>query len=204
MSFASPVTPGSAAAPALGPKSRGVRRVGRATPVPTRLPLLARMQLGVERRAHGREAARGTRRPTQAPDVGAVTIPVAARPERVTRECLRAGDPRAKLPLPEPLASTLPSSSGPGRGPLKAETRVRLPLGRPGSPLRDGGRPPALTAEGAWNPVSEFAFAFLDCEFGGLDPELHDITEIAVIATDYRLPPVRGRGGGGCARGARA
>lgn len=32
-----------------------------------------------------------------------------------------------------------------------------------------------------------FAFAFLDCEFGGLDPELHDITEIAVILTDYRL-----------------
>ena len=33
----------------------------------------------------------------------------------------------------------------------------------------------------------EFAFAFLDCEFGGLDPELHDITEVAVIVTDYRL-----------------
>jgi oligoribonuclease (3'-5' exoribonuclease) len=32
-----------------------------------------------------------------------------------------------------------------------------------------------------------FAFAFMDCEFGGLDPELHDITEIAVITTDYRL-----------------
>jgi DNA polymerase III epsilon subunit-like protein len=29
--------------------------------------------------------------------------------------------------------------------------------------------------------------AFLDCEFGGLDPELHDITEIAVVVTDYRL-----------------
>ncbi len=29
--------------------------------------------------------------------------------------------------------------------------------------------------------------AFMDCEFGGLDPELHDITEIAVILTDYRL-----------------
>jgi oligoribonuclease (3'-5' exoribonuclease) len=27
----------------------------------------------------------------------------------------------------------------------------------------------------------------MDCEFGGLDPELHDITEIAVIITDYRL-----------------
>jgi len=35
--------------------------------------------------------------------------------------------------------------------------------------------------------VTEFAFAFLDCEFGGLDPELHDITEIGVILTDYRL-----------------
>jgi DNA polymerase III epsilon subunit-like protein len=35
--------------------------------------------------------------------------------------------------------------------------------------------------------VQEFAFAFLDCEFGGLDPEAHDITEVAVIVTDYRL-----------------
>lgn len=35
--------------------------------------------------------------------------------------------------------------------------------------------------------MPEFAFAFLDCEFGGLDPELHDITEIGVILTDYRL-----------------
>ena len=35
--------------------------------------------------------------------------------------------------------------------------------------------------------MSDFAFAFIDCEFGGLDPELHDITEIAVILTDYRL-----------------
>ena len=33
----------------------------------------------------------------------------------------------------------------------------------------------------------DFVFAFLDCEFGGLDPELHDITEVAVIVTDYRL-----------------
>jgi len=32
-----------------------------------------------------------------------------------------------------------------------------------------------------------FAFAFLDCEFGGLDPELHDITEVGVIVTDDRL-----------------
>lgn len=35
--------------------------------------------------------------------------------------------------------------------------------------------------------MSDFAFAFIDMEFGGLDPELHDITEIAVILTDYRL-----------------
>ena len=35
--------------------------------------------------------------------------------------------------------------------------------------------------------MTDFAFAFMDCEFGGLDPELHDITEVAVIVTDYRL-----------------
>jgi len=35
--------------------------------------------------------------------------------------------------------------------------------------------------------VQDYVFAFLDCEFGGLDPELHDITELAVIVTDYRL-----------------
>jgi len=35
--------------------------------------------------------------------------------------------------------------------------------------------------------MADFAFAFLDCEFGGLDPELHDITEIGVIMTDARL-----------------
>ena len=35
--------------------------------------------------------------------------------------------------------------------------------------------------------ASKFVFAFMDCEFGGLDPELHDITEVAVIVTDYRL-----------------
>lgn len=35
--------------------------------------------------------------------------------------------------------------------------------------------------------MADFVLAFLDCEFGGLDPELHDITEIAVILTDYRL-----------------
>jgi len=35
--------------------------------------------------------------------------------------------------------------------------------------------------------MANMAFAFLDCEFGGLDPELHDITEVGVILTDYRL-----------------
>src|SRR5512145_2621023 len=35
--------------------------------------------------------------------------------------------------------------------------------------------------------LADFAFAFMDCEFGGLDPQLHDITEVAVIVTDYRL-----------------
>ena len=35
--------------------------------------------------------------------------------------------------------------------------------------------------------ASNLVLAFMDCEFGGLDPELHDITEIAVIVTDYRL-----------------
>jgi DNA polymerase III epsilon subunit-like protein len=35
--------------------------------------------------------------------------------------------------------------------------------------------------------LSDFVFAFMDCEFGGLDPELHDITEVAIVVTDYRL-----------------
>ncbi|MBW2422051.1 MAG: 3'-5' exonuclease [Deltaproteobacteria bacterium] len=35
--------------------------------------------------------------------------------------------------------------------------------------------------------MSGFAFAWLDCEFGGLDVERHDITEIGIILTDYRL-----------------
>lgn len=35
--------------------------------------------------------------------------------------------------------------------------------------------------------MADLALAFLDCEFGGLDPELHDITEIGVVVTDYRL-----------------
>jgi oligoribonuclease (3'-5' exoribonuclease) len=41
--------------------------------------------------------------------------------------------------------------------------------------------------------MTEFAFAFLDCEFGGLDPDLHDITEVAVIVTDYRLAELASR-----------
>jgi DNA polymerase III epsilon subunit-like protein len=40
---------------------------------------------------------------------------------------------------------------------------------------------------------SDFAFAFMDCEFGGLDPELHDITELAVVFTDYRLAELDSR-----------
>ncbi len=34
---------------------------------------------------------------------------------------------------------------------------------------------------------AEFAFAFLDCEFGGLDVEIHDLTEVGIILTDARL-----------------
>jgi oligoribonuclease (3'-5' exoribonuclease) len=41
--------------------------------------------------------------------------------------------------------------------------------------------------------VPDFAFAFMDCEFGGLDLERHDITEIAVITTDYRLAELSSR-----------
>ncbi len=41
--------------------------------------------------------------------------------------------------------------------------------------------------------MSDFAFAFLDCEFGGLDPEQHDITEVGVILTDYRLAELGAR-----------
>ena len=35
--------------------------------------------------------------------------------------------------------------------------------------------------------MADFAFLFVDCEFGGLDPERHDITEMGAIVTDYRL-----------------
>lgn len=38
--------------------------------------------------------------------------------------------------------------------------------------------------------MPDFAFAFLDCEFGGLDVEAHDITEVAIILTDYRLAEI--------------
>src|SRR5215813_6220435 len=64
-----------------------------------------------------------------------VTIPVVRTPERVTgptaRVGLRAPAHGAKLPARETAGWTLPSSSGLGRGPLKAKTRVRLPLGAP-------------------------------------------------------------------------
>jgi len=35
--------------------------------------------------------------------------------------------------------------------------------------------------------MSGFALLFVDCEFGGLDPDRHDITEIGAIVTDDRL-----------------
>ncbi len=35
--------------------------------------------------------------------------------------------------------------------------------------------------------MHDIALVFLDCEFGGLNPDLHDITEIGVIVCDYRL-----------------
>ena len=41
--------------------------------------------------------------------------------------------------------------------------------------------------------MTQFALAFLDCEFGGLDPDRHDITEIGVIVTDYRLAELASR-----------
>jgi DNA polymerase III epsilon subunit-like protein len=41
--------------------------------------------------------------------------------------------------------------------------------------------------------MAEFSFVFLDCEFGGLDPEQHDITEIGVIVTDERLAEISER-----------
>jgi oligoribonuclease (3'-5' exoribonuclease) len=38
--------------------------------------------------------------------------------------------------------------------------------------------------------MTQFALAFLDCEMGGLDPEQHDLTEIGLIVTDYRLAEI--------------
>ncbi len=55
-----------------------------------------------------------------------------------------------------------------------------------GAPARIPSGAAPRRSQGA-KSVSHFAFAFMDCEFGGLDPELHDITEVAVIITDYRL-----------------
>jgi oligoribonuclease (3'-5' exoribonuclease) len=41
--------------------------------------------------------------------------------------------------------------------------------------------------------MADFSFAFMDCEFGGLEPEQHDITEIGVIVTDARLAEIAER-----------
>jgi len=60
------------------------------------------------------------------------------------------------------------------------------------SPLGAGFQGPGEAAA-TLPPVSDFVFAFLDCEFGGLDPELHDITEVGVILTDYRLKELGAR-----------
>ena len=35
--------------------------------------------------------------------------------------------------------------------------------------------------------MSKFVLAWMDCEFGGLDVEQHDLTEVAIILTDSRL-----------------
>jgi len=35
--------------------------------------------------------------------------------------------------------------------------------------------------------VSNFVLAWIDCEFGGLDVDAHDLTEVAIILTDSRL-----------------
>lgn len=35
--------------------------------------------------------------------------------------------------------------------------------------------------------MSNFVLAWIDCEFGGLDVEIHDLTEVAIILTDSRL-----------------
>ena len=41
--------------------------------------------------------------------------------------------------------------------------------------------------------MPDFAMAWLDCEFGGLNPREHDITEIAVIVTDDRLVEINSK-----------
>ncbi len=38
--------------------------------------------------------------------------------------------------------------------------------------------------------MSNFLLAWIDCEFGGLDVEKHDLTEVAVILTDSRLEEI--------------
>ena len=74
--------------------------------------------------------------------------------------------------------------------PLSLRRRIRR--ARTGSARRRPAEPaPSYSASPPidWNdPLSaEFAFAFLDCEFGGLDVEIHDLTEVGIILTDARL-----------------
>lgn len=41
-----------------------------------------------------------------------------------------------------------------------------------------------------YKSLSKFMLAWIDCEFGGLDVEKHDLTEVAIILTDSRLVEV--------------
>jgi len=65
--------------------------------------------------------------------------------------------------------------------PLAARPVARLPPGDAANRLGGDAGPEAIAA------MNDFAFLFVDCEFGGLDPDAHDITEIGAIVTDYRL-----------------
>lgn len=48
-----------------------------------------------------------------------------------------------------------------------------------------GRAPPAIGSPSGMS--NELVLAFLDCEFGGLDVDLHDLTEVGLIVTDARL-----------------
>ena len=88
--------------------------------------------------------------------------------------------------LRAPNRHSLPSSSGLGRGPLKAQTRVRFPLGAP--PYLATKTTVVVPSKASGEAfVAKLVLAWIDCEFGGLDVELHDLTEVAVIVTDSRL-----------------